>query len=63
MCVRSPLQNDTPFLMQLVSTMCSFKITMSITHRCSMFLDLNMAHTIQPIASFEAEGIRGGWVC
>ena len=28
--------------------------------RCSMFLDLNMEYTIQPIASFEAQGSEGG---
>lgn len=28
--------------------------------RCSMFLDLNMAHTIKPIASDGAKGTEGG---
>jgi hypothetical protein len=60
MCVRSPFLYDTPFLMQLVSTMHSFKITNRIMRRCSMFLDLNMEYITQPIASNEAKGIEGG---
>ena len=53
---------DTPFLMQLVSTMHSFQITNRITRRCSMFLDLKMEtiHTAT-LASFAANVQRGGW--
>ncbi len=61
MCVRSPFLYDTPFLMQLVSTMYSFKITNRIMRECSMFLDLNMKQSIiWPIASFEAKGCTIG---
>ena len=57
---RSPLPYDTPFLIQLVSTMHSFQITNRIMRRCSMFLDLKM-ETIHNIGSPHMRGgTRGG---